>query len=104
MEAAVAEIKAEALMKPTGRFYLQDYVCSCVLKAATSHSYANILIPDRRVYCADRRFSSFGQDRNYGEKPKAECQPAGTPQRASTTGGREMPSLLHLRLVRRVAT
>jgi uncharacterized protein len=25
-EAAVAEVKAEALIKPTGRIYLQDYV------------------------------------------------------------------------------
>ena len=42
-QAPVAEVKAEGLIKPTGRMYLQDYVL--FLRQATgSRSYANISI------------------------------------------------------------
>jgi ketosteroid isomerase-like protein len=45
-EAAVAEVKAEALIKPTGRVYRQEYVLF-LRQAARSCFYANISI--RRV-------------------------------------------------------
>ena len=43
-EAAVAEVKAEGLIKSTGRIYLQITCCSCEWQATRSPSYANILI------------------------------------------------------------
>ena len=43
-QAAVAEVKAEGLIKPTGRMYLRDTCCSCERQATRSRSYANISI------------------------------------------------------------
>jgi hypothetical protein len=43
-EAAVTEVKAEGLVKPTRRIYLQDTCCSCERQATSSPSYANLSI------------------------------------------------------------
>jgi len=45
LKGAVAEFKAEGLIKPTGRIYRQDYVVFLRAVAGRSRSYANILTP-----------------------------------------------------------
>jgi len=44
-EGAVAEVKAEGFIKPTGVSIVRIMWCSCVLQAARSRFYVNISIP-----------------------------------------------------------
>jgi hypothetical protein len=55
-EAAVAEVKAEALIKATGRTYRQSMCSSCVPKAARSRTFASISIQFARPRRWIRRF------------------------------------------------
>ena len=57
-EAAVAEFKAEGLIKPTGRIYRQEYVLFLRAVGGKSHSYANISIPRVRPRPSTRRCAS----------------------------------------------
>jgi ketosteroid isomerase-like protein len=61
LEAAVAEVKAEGLIKPTGRIYRQDYVSS-VRRATRSRSCANISIPCVQLKRWKRRFLVLDPD------------------------------------------
>src|SRR5262245_60434221 len=56
-QAAVAQVKAEALIKPTGRIYRQEYVVFLRAPAKRSHTFENIFTQHGRPNPWMRRFS-----------------------------------------------
>ena len=56
-QSAVAQVRAEGIIKTTGRIYRQEYVCSSVLRRVRSCSFANISILLARPRRSIRRFS-----------------------------------------------
>src|SRR6266704_6945660 len=73
-DMAVAEVKAEARIKPTGRLYRRSMWCSCGQQAARSRSCANILIPCGQPRRWTRQFL-ISNPEHTGRRPPNELPP-----------------------------
>jgi hypothetical protein len=76
-QAAVAQVKAEALIKPTGAaFTAKSTSCSCVPLAIRSHTFGNILTQHGRPNQWMRRFSILNRGsklRRFGGQITTRC-------------------------------